>query len=103
MELHDDPGSTLMCMGLLPWLVITLRVLWNEVCPSIAVSVIKLLSVLDIGFTVVKWLTCCGGIYVVMSWLRCVFISPVLLIVLLQFLVVLGFNVCILAVAPVTV
>ena len=33
------------------------KILWKEVCPSVAVSVIKLVSTLDRGFTVVKWLT----------------------------------------------
>ena len=28
-------------------------------CPSVAVSGIKLVSTLDMGFIVVKWLTCC--------------------------------------------
>ena len=59
MELHDAPWSTLLCRGLLPWLVIMCKVVWKEVCPSIVVSVIRQVSMLDIGFTVVKWLTCC--------------------------------------------
>ena len=40
--------------GLHPWLVITCIVLWKEVCPSVVVSVIKLMSMLDIGLTIVK-------------------------------------------------
>ena len=60
MELHDALGSTLTCRGLLPWLVITCKVVWKEVCPSIVVFVIKQVSMLDMGFTVMKWLTCCG-------------------------------------------
>ena len=34
-------------------------------CPSIVMSVIKLVSTLDRGFTVVKWLTWCDVVLVV--------------------------------------
>ena len=103
MELHDAPGSTLMCRGLMPWLVIMCRVVLKEVCPSMAVSVIKLVSMLDMGLTVVKWLTSCGGMFVVISWLRHVFISLECLVISLGLLVVLASKVCTLAVVPVAV
>ena len=39
-------GLTLMGRGLLPWLVIMWRVVWNEVCPLGALSVNSLPSFL---------------------------------------------------------
>ena len=59
MVLHDASGSTLTWRGLFPWLVITCKVVWKEGCPSVVVSMIKQVSMLDRRFIVVKWLTCC--------------------------------------------
>ena len=62
IELHSAPGSIFTRRGLLPWLVIIWSVVWNEVCPSIVVSVTKLVSMLDAVSCVVKWLICCWNV-----------------------------------------
>ena len=89
LELHDAPGLTLMCRHLLTWTVITCKAVWKEVCPSIAVSVIKQVSMLDMGFTVVKWLTCCEVLFVVLSWFRHLLISLGLLVASISLFVLL--------------
>ena len=53
--------------GLLPWLVITCKVVLKEVCPPIVVSMIKQESMLDMGFIAVKWLTCYEVLLVVVT------------------------------------
>ena len=53
----------------------------KEVCPSLVVSVIKQVSMLDMGLTVVKWLACFEVVlFVVVSWLRHLLISLGLLV-----------------------
>ena len=60
--------------GLHPWLVKIWRVVWNSVCPSITVSVIKWISKLDTMLCVVKRLTCWWNVLDAVSCCRCVFI-----------------------------
>ena len=69
--LAGAPWSTLMWRGLLPWLVIICKAVRKELCPSVGVSVIMLVSTLDREFTIVTWLTWCEVmLFVVVSGLR---------------------------------
>ena len=57
MVLTHAPRSTFTWRGLLPCLVIIWSVVWKDVVPLVAVSLIKLVSMLDKVFISVKWLT----------------------------------------------